>query len=109
MVARLTRYRIRPGKMEEFAATVESLAAALDRLEGFRVFLLLRGEDPNGRVATSISVWESAEHMKSSENDKFYYEVLKALMCCCESFSPMHQHEVMKIKFANAGVRQASP
>ncbi len=94
--------------MQEFSATVESLMAALDRLEGFRVFLLLGGEDSNGRQATAISVWESAEHMKSSENDKFYYGALKALMGCCESFSPMHQHEVVKIKFANAGVKQAS-
>jgi hypothetical protein len=35
--------------------------------------LLLRGEDPSGRDAISISVWDSAEHLKSSENDKFYY------------------------------------
>ncbi len=101
MIARVTRYRIRPGKVEEFAATSESLMAALDKLAGFRVLLLLRGEDPGGRDATSISVWDSVEHLKSSENNAFYYEVLVRLMSCCESFSPMHQHEVLKSKFAN--------
>ena len=101
MVARLTRYRIRPGKVDEFAANIESLMSALDKLEGFHVFLMWEGEDPTGREATSISVWESAEQMTSSENSKFYYDVIKTVMGCCESFSPMHHHEVMKIKFAN--------
>ena len=75
--------------------------AALDKLAGFRVLLLLRGEDPDGRDATSISVWDSVEDLKSSENNAFYYDVLVRLMSCCESFSPMHQHEVLKSKFAN--------
>jgi len=101
MVARVTRYRIRPGKVEEFAATIESLMSALDRLEGFCLFLMVLGEDPSGRDATSISVWESAEQMKSGENSRFYYELIKTVMGCCESFSPMHEHEVMKIKFAH--------
>lgn len=101
MIARITRFRIRPGKLEEFAATAESLMATMDDLAGFRVLLILRGEDPGGRDAISISVWDSVEHLKSSENDKFYYGVLKRLMGCCESFSPMHEHEVLKSKFAN--------
>jgi heme-degrading monooxygenase HmoA len=100
MVARITRYRIRPGKMEEFAATVEAVTARLDKLEGFRVLVILRGEDPSGREATAISVWDSVDHMKSSESDKFYYDAIKRLIGYCESFSPMHQHEVLKIKLA---------
>jgi heme-degrading monooxygenase HmoA len=101
MVARVTRYRIRPGKVEEFAATTKSLMATLDKLEGFRALIVLRGEDPSGRDATAISVWDSLEQMKSSENNEFYYDSIKRLMSFCESFSPMHQHEVIESKFAN--------
>ena len=100
MIARITRFRIRPGKIEEFASTAESLMATMGKLDGFRVLLLLRGEDPDGRDAISISVWDSPEHLKSSENDKLYYAGLTRLMGCCESFSPMHQHEVLKSMFA---------
>jgi heme-degrading monooxygenase HmoA len=99
MVARVTRYRIRAGKVEEFVATIDSLMASLDTLAGFRVFLLLRGEDPRVRDATAISVWDSAENMKSSENNALYYGAIQTLMACCESFSPMHEHEVLKSKF----------
>lgn len=42
MVARVTHYRIRPGKLQEFTATVQSLTAALHKLKGFRVLFVLR-------------------------------------------------------------------
>lgn len=101
MTARVTRFRIRFGKVEEFATRAESLMAAMGKLAGFRVLLLLRGEDPGGRDAMSISVWDSVEDLKSSENDALYYEALARVMDCCESLSPMHQHEVLKSKFAS--------
>jgi heme-degrading monooxygenase HmoA len=100
MIARVTRFRIRLGKVEEFAARAEALTAAMDKLAGFRVLLILRGEEPDGRDATSISVWDSVEDLHKSENDAFYYDALARVMNCCESFSPMHQHEVLKSKFA---------
>jgi heme-degrading monooxygenase HmoA len=100
MVARVTRYRIRAGKIDEFTTMMKSLMTSLDTLAGFRMFLLVRGEDPSGRDATSISVWDSAENMQSSENNSIYYEAIKSLMGCCESFSPMHQHEVLEAKIA---------
>lgn len=99
MVARVTHYRIRPGKVEEFAATVKPLITAMDTLAGFRVLLVLRGEDPDGRDATAISVWESAADLKNSDNDAFYYETLARLLRCCESFSPMRHQEVLVSKF----------
>jgi heme-degrading monooxygenase HmoA len=108
MVARVTHYRIRPGRLEEFAATVKSLTAAMDKLAGFRVLLVLRGEDPDSRDAMGISVWESAEDLKNSDNDAFYYEALARLIKCCESFSPMHSQEVLVSKFGNALEREQS-
>lgn len=100
MIARVTQYRIRAGKVDEFAAKVETLIGAMDNLKGFRVLLVLRGDDPAGRDATAISVWDTVEDLKSSENDTFYYGVLKSLMGCCESFSPPHHQSVLQSKFA---------
>jgi heme-degrading monooxygenase HmoA len=100
MVARVTHYRIREGKVDEFVATVESLTAAMDKLKGFRVLLVLHGEDKSRREAMAISVWDSAEDLRDSDNNTFYYNVLARVLSCCESFSPMHQQEVMVSKFA---------
>jgi len=76
MVARVTHYRIREGKVDEFVATVESLTAAMDKLKGFRVLLVLHGEDKSRREAMAISVWDSAEDLRDSDNNTFYYNVL---------------------------------
>jgi heme-degrading monooxygenase HmoA len=101
MVARVTHYRIRPGKLEEFSATVQSLTAAMDKLKGFRVLLVLRGDDSSGQEAMAMSIWDSVEDMKDSDSDSFYYHVVSKLIGCCESFSPMHEQEVLVSKFAN--------
>ena len=100
MVARITRYRIRPGKIEEFAATQQALIPAMDKLHGFRFLLILRAEDKVSREAMAISVWDTAADVKNSENDDFYYGLLAKLLNSCESFSPMHVQEVLLSKFA---------
>jgi heme-degrading monooxygenase HmoA len=101
MVARVTHYRIRPGKIDEFTATVQSLTDAMDKLKGFRVLLVLRGDEAASQEVTAISTWDSIEDMKDSDSDSFYYHVVSKLIGCCESFSPMHEQEVMVSKFAN--------
>ena len=101
MVARVTHYRIRPGKIDEFTATVQSLTSAMDKLKGFRVLLVLRGDEAASQEVTAISNWDSIEDMKDSDSDSFYYHVVSKLIGCCESFSPMHEQEVMVSKFAN--------
>jgi heme-degrading monooxygenase HmoA len=101
MVARVTHYRIRPGKLDEFTANVQSLTAAIDKLKGFRTLLVLRGDESSSQEAMAISIWESAEDMKDCDNDSFYYHVVSKLIGCCESFSPMHEQEVLVSKFAN--------
>ena len=102
MVARVTQYKIRPGKLEEFISTAESLTPALDRLKGFRVLLILEGEESEAREATTISVWDSSIDLRNSDNDKFYYHAIAQLLKCCESFSPMHEQNVLVSKFAHA-------
>jgi heme-degrading monooxygenase HmoA len=101
MIARVTHYRIRPGKLDEFTANVQSLTAAIDKLKGFRTLLVLRGDESSSQEAMAISIWESAEDMKDCDNDSFYYHVVSKLIGCCESFSPMHEQEVLVSKFAN--------
>ena len=101
MVARVTHYRIRPGKIDEFTATVQSLTGAMDKLKGFRVLLVLRGDEAASQEVTAISTCDSIEDMKDSDSDSFYYHVVSKLIGCCESFSPMHEQEVMVSKFAN--------
>jgi heme-degrading monooxygenase HmoA len=101
MIARVTHYRIRPGKLTEFTSTVESLTSAMDKLKGFRVLLVLGGEEPSDQGVMAISIWDSVEAMKDTDSNSLYYRVVSRLIGCCESFSPMHEHEVLVSKFSN--------
>ena len=101
MVARVTHYRIRPGKVEEFTSTVQSLISAMDNLPGFRVLIMLRGAEPESRDAMAISVWETPADLRNSDNNAFYFHVIARLLSYCESFSPMHEQEVLLSKFAH--------
>lgn len=100
MVARVTQYRIRPGKIEEFSAAVESMSPALDKFHGFRILIVLRGPEKDSRDATTISLWDSEKDLHATNNDEFYYHAIANLMKCCESFSPMQEQEVLMSKFA---------
>jgi len=102
MIARVTQYRIRPGKLEEFASISESLSPALDKLPGFRVFVVLRGPEKESNEATAISIWDTAADLRNCDNNEFYYHVVAQLMSCCESFSPMKEQEVLVSKFPAA-------
>ena len=102
MVARVTHYKIRPGKMEEFFTIAQSFIPAMDKLHGFRALLVLRGEEKDSRDAMAISVWDSAADMSDSDNDELYFKGLAQLIGCCETFSPMHVQEVLLSKFANS-------
>jgi heme-degrading monooxygenase HmoA len=108
MVARVTHYRIRPGKIQEFTSITESLAPALDKLHGFRVLLMLRGPEEDSREATAISVWDSSADLRNCDNDEFYYHVVARLMSCCESFSPMQEQQVLVSKFPAAQAKSQS-
>ena len=101
MVARVTHYHVRPGKVEEFITTITALTSALDQVKGFRLLLVLRGEDPKSREVTSISIWDSPEDVRNSDSDARYYNAISRLIGCCESFDLMHGHEVLMAKFAN--------
>jgi heme-degrading monooxygenase HmoA len=102
MVARVTHYRIRSGKVEEFTTILESLVTTIDKIRGFRALLVLRGPDEDSREATAMSVWETAADLRDCDNNDFYYHVIARLMSCCESFSPMKEQEVLVGKFPPA-------
>jgi heme-degrading monooxygenase HmoA len=101
MHARVTEYRIRPGKVEQFTATVDSLVPALHRLAGFRAVVALRGPNRKAAEATIISLWNTAEDLHASDNNVFINQALARLTGCCEGFPTLREQEVLLSEFAN--------
>ncbi len=71
MEARVSRGRIRPGKMDEFVTmTQETVRQVYREQEGFRGFLLLTAHNQDGVVA--ISLWETVQDRRAHEASDLY-------------------------------------
>ena len=100
MNARVSQYRIIPGKIEEFARAVDSVRPLIRKQEGFRALITLRTGDTAAPEAMIISVWDSLEELRASEKSMFLYQALSRLLGLCQGFPAIHEHEVLASEFA---------
>ena len=103
MHARVTKFRILPGKLEEFAAAVESMIPLAHEQQGFRGLLVLRS-DAGGKPETQvIGLWNSLEDLRHSERNVFYYQAISRLLSCSEGFPSIREQEVLMVILLNRG------
>jgi len=100
MHARLTQFRILPGKLEEFTRALQSMGPAIRKQRGFRALLVLRAEGGATPGGQTIAVWDSLEDLRDSERNFFFYSALAKLMACCEGFPAIAEQEVLVSQFA---------
>ncbi len=90
MYARVWKFGILPGKVEEFAV----------RQAGFRGLLVLRGGPGEKLEATAVSAWESLVALRNSENSAFE-QMLARILPLCEHHPSMREEEVMVSEFVS--------
>lgn len=100
MHARVTQFRIRAGKLEEFTAAIGSLIPVIQKQPGFRALLVLRSEPGDAPEARVISTWDSLDDLRASEKNMFFYQAVARLLDCCEGFPVMREEEVLVSEFA---------
>ncbi len=99
MYARVWRLGILPGKVEEFAAAVNSAILIVRPKAGFRGVLALRGGPGEKLEATIVSAWDSLEALRNSETSE-YQQALDHLLSFCEHRPFMREEEVLVSEFA---------
>jgi heme-degrading monooxygenase HmoA len=100
MHARVTHFRILPGRLPEFQAAVDSVLPLLQKQKGFRALLVLHTSEGAKPEVTNISLWESFEDLKNSEKNMFLYQALSRVLSFCEGFPSIREHEVLISDFA---------
>ncbi len=102
MYARVMKIQILPGKIDEFLAAVESLHPGLRKQSGFKAMLILCSPETPVKSsrdreidATTITVWETMEHMRASEQNMFLYQALARMKVFCKGFPQIHEEEVI--------------
>jgi heme-degrading monooxygenase HmoA len=93
MYARVWKVGILPGKAEEFAEDVRAVIPAWRKMAGFRGLFVLR-TGPAMLEGTVISLWETLDALRDSENSTFR-EAVKHLMTCCEPHPLLREEEVL--------------
>ena len=100
MYARVWRLGILPGKVEEFAAAINSFLPILRRQAGFRGLFAVRGGPGERLEVTGFSAWDSLEALRNSETRE-YQEALDRVLSCCEHRPFMREEEVLVSEFAS--------
>ena len=104
MYARVWRAKILPGKVEEYESAIKSILPAWRKMSGFNGMLVLRTGSGEMLEATVVSVWETADDLRSSENDTFRQGVQRVLSCC-EPHASMREEYVVASEFGYSGSR----
>lgn len=100
MYARVWKFKILSGKVEEFAAAINSFLPTVRRQAGFRGVLALRGGPGEKLEVIAFSMWDSLEALRNSETHA-YQEALLRLLACCERHPSMREEEVLVSEFAS--------
>jgi heme-degrading monooxygenase HmoA len=100
MYARVWRAGILPGKVEEFAAAINSARPLLRRQPGFCGLLVLRTGPGEALEATVVSTWASIDDLRNSETTAFQQAVVNVLSHC-ERHPIMREEEVVVSEFAS--------
>ena len=82
MYARVWKFSVLPENLQPFAAACRSVGVVNNSREGYRGLLVLRGGPLDSPDATVVSLWDSLEALRASENDQFQSAVAEALACC---------------------------
>jgi heme-degrading monooxygenase HmoA len=98
MHARVWKFVILPGKVEEFAAACKSAIAILRGQPGFRSLLVLRSGLGDMLEATVVSVWDSLVALRNSETSAFQKAIANVLTLC-EPRPSMREEEVLVSEF----------
>ena len=104
MHARVTQFQLLPGKLQDFAVAVDSLVPLMKEQAGFRSLIVLRGEPTPGGPpqATVITLWDSLEALRASENNLYFYRAMARVIEFSDGFPAIHEHKVLVHEFAGA-------
>jgi heme-degrading monooxygenase HmoA len=100
MYARVWKAGILPGKVEEFAAAINSFRPFLREQPGFRGLLVLRTGPGEGLEATVLSMWSSIDALRNSETPAFQQAVVN-IITLCEHRPVMREEEVLLSDFSS--------
>ncbi|MGH9774050.1 MAG: antibiotic biosynthesis monooxygenase family protein [Candidatus Acidiferrales bacterium] len=95
MHARVMQFQIVPGKVNEFAEAVRSIAPLANQQKGFRGFIALHTREKTPIEVETISLWDSLDDLDASEKNLYLYEALARLQSFAQGFPRIQVYQVL--------------
>jgi heme-degrading monooxygenase HmoA len=100
MYARVTHFRILPGKLEDFSHAAQSLMPELQTQKGFRGVLVVHTQTSDPVEVEVLSLWDTQEDLDATEKNLSFYHALARVQGFAQGFPSIHVHRVLVSKFA---------
>ena len=105
MHARITQFNVRPDKLEEMAAALDSLIPLMHKQPGFKSLIVLRGATLPGTASqantiTAITTWDSLDSLRASEENLYFYRAMARVLEVSDGFPAIQEHEVLANEYS---------
>ncbi|HXW17943.1 MAG TPA: antibiotic biosynthesis monooxygenase [Candidatus Acidoferrales bacterium] len=99
MHARVTRFQILHGKIDEFAKAAESLLPLMRQQKGFCGVFVLQTHEADPIEVQVLSFWKTLEDLNASEKNLYFYQALARVQAFAHGFPSIHVHHVLAGEF----------
>jgi heme-degrading monooxygenase HmoA len=99
MYARVTQYRVKPGKREEFIAALSGSVPLMHDQHGFVALLVLQEPENKSPDLRVMTVWDSEEELLASERNLYFYQAVSRALAFSEGFPSIREEEVVLSDF----------
>jgi heme-degrading monooxygenase HmoA len=109
MYARVWKVAVAPENLNAFTAACNNTSGVVRKHRGFRGAMVIRGGPKDVPECTIISVWDSLENLRDSENEAFQKSVA-GILACCKPGTVLQEEDVLICDFgADGKVKTTKP
>lgn len=102
MHARVTQFSVPSEKVNDFIEALNSAIPLVHQQKGFRALLVLRVENSNPPDVRVMTIWETQQALRESENNLYFYQALSRALKFAKGFPVIREEEVLVHDFAKA-------
>ena len=100
MHARVTQFTVSPEKLSEFTTLLDAAIPRMRERRGFQALLVLKVEGSNPPDVRVMTIWESQQALRDSENSLPFYQSLSRALALAKGFPVIREEEVLVYDFA---------
>jgi len=105
MNARVWKFHIRPGKVQDFQDILSSVIELARQQEGYRGGVALASGKLESPEVTLVALWNSLGAMRASENNLFLTQAISRFLVCCDGVPHITEQEVLASDFIATSAR----